>query len=312
MNWNGFPVGFRFAANEINDSFKKKCWDIVLTSASYADLENMFLHEAIVEDPHAQMSIYIPIIGSTIVGPQQKNAEMWRRDTALLGHLTFYRPFVQENYLELFAPSHHIGSFLQDGNILADEGIDYLPDHTSKSHYIQKNSKAFFLSRIDTSENMDSNYSAAMDRLAAARPNIEIIRLNYTEGSRALYYASVFRKALLYWYSYKTAAGEKKQFQYALLPGGRCMIDGRPFFTIENGIDELNEFVKTISGWHGKGADVLVEEPLLETDTECTQMTDIKCFYGLEAAFEKTEKLFCSAQDTTYFTDKLQKTLIEI
>lgn len=313
MNWCGFPVGFRFAAKEITDAFKKQCWETVLKAASYADTADMFLHETVLDDPYAEMQIYIAVIGSPNVGPLQKDAEMWRRDTALAGHLTFYRPLVQENYLELYAPTHSIGTFLPDGSIKPDEGVAFLPKRPDKTCFQKKTRKAVFLSRIGENENTDANYAAAMRKLSEHGPAFEVARLNYTEGPRALYYAAAFRKALLYKYSYKTIDGERKELTYALLPGGRCLADARALQGNEATGNILKSFLTDITGWHGKGATVLTDKDAsFDWPEGCEPTAELRRFYGFEAEMKTTDALFCTKQDAAYFKEELKTIPIEV
>lgn len=309
MNWGGFPVGFRFAAKEITDDFKRKCWDTVIRAASYADLRDMFLHEATLDDSAAGMPVYIAIIGSPKVGPIQKNSALWHKDASLLGHLTFYRPFVQENYLELYAPSHSVGTFLPDGTVRPDEGVSFLPKKVIKTGFIPKKRKALFLSRLETAENIDGAVAPAMEKVAAHAPTFETERLNFAEGGKALYYAAAFRNALVYACSYETKAGEKIQQSYALLPGGKCMADVRSISDPE----ERNAFLNTILSWHGKGGEVLCGTEQNGTLPEnCLPVNELKAFYRLQDAAEGLEVAFCEKKDAAFFKQLIQNTLIEI
>lgn len=312
MNWGGFPVGFRFASREAGTLFKKECWDTVLAACAYADRHDMTFHETEITDPYARMKVYIPIVSSDDVGVAQKNAEMWRRDTALLGSLTFYRPFVQENYLELFTPGTRlIGSVLPNGKINKVSDADYLPDALPTDSYTAKKLHGVFLSRMEGRENDDPSYATAMRKLAVHGPKFEIKRLNYTEGENALYYASAYRNALLCGYSYKTDTGEKKEITYALLPGGCCLADARQFLHDEMKRSVFMEFLRSVSEWHGNGVQAIVDGAA-ELPENCTAVTDMKTFYGLNKDLTGVDALFCAAKDAPYFKEFISGTLIEL
>lgn len=310
MNWCGFPVGFRFAVNELSDEFKKRCWETVIKASSYADLTDMFLHEALLEDAASQMKVYIAIIGSPKVGPMQKNAAKWRRDTALLGHLTYFRPIVQENFIELYAPSHAVGTFLPDGSIKPEEGVCFLPKKVDKSAFISKKRKGIFLTRASEIENTDPSYSSCMEKIAEHAPTFEIKRLVFSDGPYALYHAASFRKALLYKCSYVTETDEKKEASYALLPGGKCLADLRQLSQPE----DVKSFLKTLSDWHGNGLEALcnIEQTALLPEG-CEAVTDIMNFYRFESALTDIDAAFCPKKDVAFFKQWVSTTtLIEI
>ena len=313
MNWCGFPVGFRFAAKELTDTCKAECWKTVISAAGYADLRDMYLHEAEIDDPYADMKLYIAVIGSPNVGPLQKDAEMWRRDPALLGKLSFYRPFVQENYLELYAPTHKIGTFEENGVIHAAEGVGYLPERVIKSSFTRKTRRGIFLSRMNMKENMDTDYAAGMQLLSRNEPEFEVRRLNLTDGLHALYFAAAFRNGLLYKYPYKTETGEKKEIMYAILPGGRCLADGRELESDETGRTVLHALLRSICLWHGKGADVLLNGcDAFVCPEDCVAVTDIMDFYDVKNALEGTDAFFCLKTDKSYFESILTKNVNEL
>lgn len=313
MKWIGFPIGFRFAAEEITEAFKKQAWEKVLSAAAYTELKDMTLSEAQLIDPVTGVNVYLPIINSLCVGTMQKNALKWRRDAALMGHLMFSRSLVQENYLEHYAETRLIGTFLPGGGIQAEEGITYLPERAEKRNFPRKKHKALFLSRFDDAENRNGIIAEPMEKLAAQEPSFEIRRVNFTEGRHALYYAAAFRNALMYGYAYKTEEGEGKEIPYALLPGGRCLVDGRGFEETHGQNISLTRFLLNVTAWYRKGADVLVDP---EADTAlpegCTAIRRFTDFYALENAALGVEKLFCAAEDTAYFKDLTRMTLTEL
>ena len=298
MNWGGFPVGFRFAADEITEAFKKKCWERVFAAVAYSDKSDMFFHEAEMEDPYAGTKVYIAVIASHGVGIIQKNAEMWRRDTALTGALMFYRPLVQENYLEMYAPTREVGSISPDGKVTPTEGVAFLPAEAGSAVFTRKTGNAVLLSASDGKENTDPAIADAAEKLNEHGPGFAVRRLNYTAGAHAVYYAAAFRNGLLYTCPVKTGSGEKTDILYALLPGGTCLADARPHFLEGKTTEALDTFVASAQSWHVKGIELLCDKETEACIPEgCTAVTDIWKLYGAERAFADTDALFTLKKD---------------
>ena len=118
MNWGGMPIGFRFYVEDYSRETKERCWAHVLRALEYADLTEVSLHEGETEEAFLPgQKVYIPVVGAKSIKVSRKNTMLWREDPALMGQLALYRPLIQENYMELFAPTRRLADVTMSGEI---------------------------------------------------------------------------------------------------------------------------------------------------------------------------------------------------
>ena len=118
MNWGGMPIGFRFYVENYSRETKERCWAHVLRALEYADLTEVSLHEGETEEAFLPgQKVYIPVVGAKSIKVSRKNTMLWREDPALMGQLALYRPLIQENYMELFAPTRRLADVTMSGEI---------------------------------------------------------------------------------------------------------------------------------------------------------------------------------------------------
>ena len=307
MNWGGFPIGFRFPAEQITETFKRQCWETVMAAAAYSVSRDLFFHEAEVEDACTGCRYYIPAVAAHIPGPTQKNAKLWHRDARLLSHLAASRPFVQENYLELFAPSHLVGTLQPDGRIAAEAGVAFLPERLAFAEYTAKTGSALFIGATEERENIQPAFGAGMRAAAEKYPDVAFERLFYTEGTNTLCFAAAFRKAWVYPYPYRNTAGEKCILPYALLPGGDCLADGRAL--AKENPAALTEFLSAAESWGTKKTELLLDAGSeIQTGAGVDIIRSVPEFYRLRENAARFDRIVLGSGAenlTAYFSENI-------
>lgn len=247
MNWGGFPIGFRFPVMDYSIETKSRCWQTVIHAASYADIQGMFFHESCIIDDATQQKVYIAIVAFPDVYAPRKNGILWGKDSALLASLCWYRPFVQENYLEMYAPSVYIGKVLSDRTIEKADGCSYIPDAIGNRLPPVYHKRALLIWKTSFVENTDTSFHDTLTAINEKYPDYAVDRFFISNGTLALISAGFNRGNRLIHIPLQNKEGNIIKCSFVLLPHNSILFDYRPYIKDNPCIIDL--FLETVSDW---------------------------------------------------------------
>lgn len=223
MNWGGMPIGFRFYVKDFSLQTKQRCWTFVLKALEYADWGTMTLHETESQelfDPNQK--VYIAVIGTKAIKVSRKNAICWREDAGLMKELCLYWPWIQENYMELYAPTHRLAVVEPDGKIIPDgeEGA-FL-----KGTLVRRKAQKPGGRQLVWGES-EEQLEERMDAFIKEHPGQGARRVLLTKGTGMTLGAAAFREGKLHTILLPDGKGGEGAFLFALLPDNVLLVDAR-------------------------------------------------------------------------------------
>ena len=221
MNWGGMPIGFRFYVEDYSRETKERCWAHVLRALEYADLTEVSLHEGETEEAFlSRQKVYIPVVGAKSIKISRKNAMLWREDPALMGQLALYRPLIQENYMELFAPTRRLADVTMSGEIRPEApGEGLFPKAIRRREPIKKTGRLLVWGETAAS------VAARMETLAREEPTLGGRRVVLQKGPDAVQYATAFRRGQLFSQTLSDGIDGEAKCIFGILPGGVLLCD---------------------------------------------------------------------------------------
>lgn len=265
MNWGGMPVGFRFYVKDFSEQTRKRCWETALKALEYANWETMTLHETECQELfNPAQKVYIVVIGTKSIKVSRQNSILWREDASLMEKLCLYRPWIQENYMELYAPTHRLAVVTIEGEIIPD-GVEgaFLKGKLSRRQPPKVTGRQLVWG--ESEEELRERMRSFKNEF----PSQSFRRAVLTRGTEVTVAAAAFREGQLHSILLPNGKGGEENFLFAILPGKEILADARLSpgkelpFSPEYGI---GRFLTLASTWGMK-------ECLLCTDEE--NMLDI-------------------------------------
>lgn len=302
MNWGGMPVGFRFYVEDFSLQTKQKCWAPVLKALEYADWGTMTLHETESQELfNPAQKVYIIVIGTKAIKVSRKNAILWREDPDLAAALCLYRPWIQENYMELYAPTRRLAMVTPEGEIIPDgeEGA-FL-----KRKLVRRSSPRVTGRQFVWGESEEE----LRERISAFRqthPTESYRKAVLAKGTEVTLAAVALREGQLHTILLPDGRGGEDTFLFGILPGNVLLADARICpgsdlpYSQEYGI---GKFLSFASGWNVKECLLCAEEGILEDSEKLDSSIPIdlnpSCekLYNLQQALRKCTGIYPESLD---------------
>lgn len=307
MNWGGMPIGFRFYVNDFSLQTKQNCWAPVLKALEYANWETMTLHETESQELfNPTQKVYIAVVGTKSIKVSRQNSIHWREDTSLMENLSLYRPWIQENYMELYAPTHRLAIVTMEGEIIPDgeEGA-FLKGKLSRRQPPKVTGRQLVWGERE---------EELRERMRSFRREFSsqsFRRAVLTRGTEVTVAATAFREGQLHSILLPDGKGGEGSFLYAILPGKELLVDARLCpgrelpFSPEYGI---GKFLALASSWGMKECLLLTEEngQSIEAPMPVTLNPSYEKLYNLSQALRSCTGIYKEEQ-TDIFTNLNRK-----
>ncbi len=303
MNWGGFPVAFRFPVEDFSPETKRRCWSCVLPALAYADLTDSTLQEGESAEPHdPDQKIFIILAAPKSITPSRKNSLQWRRDGRLMSALALYQPVVQENYLELYAPTRVVAEVAPDRRILPREGFEgWLPERLEERRMPAFHQRVLVLPRGELPyKERDTLCRQAMRELYEADEGLYLKMLPLSPGGQgAVYTAAAFQHGRLFFDMIPDRAGEKHRCLFGVLPGRKLLIDGFSLADISAPVSEDHGLGRAIRVAKDRGfTDIrLCAAGLNPPLSEAGLLTDLEELYGLSRQLPLFDRVILAEYD---------------
>lgn len=263
MNWGGMPIGFRFYVEDFSQQTKQKCWAPVLKALKYADWSTMTLHETESQELfNPAQKVYIIVIGTKAIKISRKNAILWREDPELMEALCLYQPWIQENYMELYAPTRRLAVVTSEGEIVPDgeEGA-FL-----KGKLVRRSAPRITGRQLVWGES-EAELRKHINSFRQAHPTESYRKAVLTKGTEVTLSAAAFREGQLHTILLPDGQGGEGTFLFAILPGNVLLADARTCPGSELPCSQeygIGKFLSLASGWNAKECLLCAEEGSLE------------------------------------------------
>ena len=303
MNWGGFPIAFRFPVEDFSPETKKLCWSYVLPALTYADLTSTGLYEAEsseVFDP--DQLIYLAVVAPTVIPPSRKNSLLWRRDGRLMSALTLYQPVVQENFLELYAPTRKLADITPDRTVVpCPEAEGWFPEHIGEKEKAPSRLRALILPKGELPyKERTTLCRQTMRELYEQDDGLYLKMLPLSAGGEGtVYTAAAFARARLFTELIPDPAGEKHRCLFAVLPGRRLLIDGFSIPDISAPLEEGYGLGRAIRIGRDRGfTDIrLCARGLNPPATEAKAAEDVEELYSLSRMLPLFDRVILTEYD---------------
>lgn len=297
MNWGGMPIGFRFYVNDFSQQTKQNCWAPVLKALEYANWETMTLHETESQELfNPTQKVYIAVVGTKSIKVSRQNSILWREDTSLMENLSLYRPWIQENYMELYAPTHRLAIVTMEGEIIPDgeEGA-FLKGKLYCHQPLKVTGRQLVWGESE---------EELRERMRSFRkefPSQSFRRAVLTRGTEVTVAAAAFREGQLHSILLPDGKGGEESFLFAILPGKELLVDARLCpskelpFSPEYGI---GKFLTLASGWGMKECLLFTEEneQCIEAPMPVTLNPSYEKLYNLSQALRACTGIYKEEQ----------------
>ena len=229
MKWDGFPIGFRFVVPDLSVETKRSCWTVMLEALRYGDMKDVLLFELkdAVTDP-CEGTVYICVLSHKPISQSRENAQVMRKNAALMSRLTLSDPVVQENYLNQFRENVLIGMVRKNGKVLQNEGDrELLAAHIEPKEWVDKTHTLL----ISPNSMKGVIGSADLTRLiaqaaAAALPDYSPVLLPIGDGGEGTMQALVAaQRGAYHSVSCHDADGRSIQAQFGVIPPSIAVIE---------------------------------------------------------------------------------------
>lgn len=296
MNWGGMPIGFRFYVEDFSQQTKQNCWTKVLKALDYANLGTVTLHETESKELfNPAQKVYIAVVGTKSIKVSRWNSIHWREDASLMENLCLYRPWIQENYMELYAPTHRLAVVTTEGEIVPDgEDGAFLKGKLSRRQPPKVTGRQLV---------WGENEKELRKRVRSFReeyPTQSFRRAALTRGTEVTVAAAAFREGQLHTILLPDGKGGEGTFLFAILPGNELLADDRLCpgkelpFSPEYGI---GRFLDLASTWGTK-------ECLLCTEAENMRHIEANLPITLNPSYEKLYHLEQALRECTGIYEK--------